>query len=329
MAGAIKGLSTQLQDLQRNMDSLKVEQGQEQSVLAKMQSLLAATLEATAQKPAPKPIHMVNSEVQTSPSLTQRFRVASHEEEKHSELSPSLTSTAVQTSTAVCDQRVPSRGALRPLPTNQEQVMHMAAGGMKEGLWQQSVCIQMLKPTGDAVADSGLTKPQGRYALRQQVSRSIVGAMPDDSQMFAVSDSTQLWPVRQDVMTTDFPVHKGYHGEKKSKSKKRHRGQQRALIPSRGSCGRTGAGRRAATHKARSSFEYDEEEEEEEDELSPLYHLKNKAFRSNVKPPQKYKENDPFHMAFNEDHSTTPANMQIAEAGQEVLWKLFDFDDSD
>ncbi|KAL2091242.1 hypothetical protein ACEWY4_013505 [Coilia grayii] len=353
LATATKDLSSHLQDLQRNMDSLKVEHSQEQSVLVEMQSLLAATLEATTQRSAARPVHMVSSEVQTSPDLVERFCVVSEEKrvfqglrlcgpggagllDKPSEPTVGLSSSPMQTSIA-CDQRVPSRAALRPLPANQEkQVMNVAAGGMKESLWQQSVCTQVLEPSGDSdtVSGSALTKPQGRYALRQQISRRILGPMQDNSHIIAVTDSTQLWPATQEVMLCDFPVRKGYGN---AKSKKRPRVKKRALIPSNAPSACRGAGRRSVSHRSRPDHD---DKEEEEDELSPLYHFKNKAFR-NTKPPQTLKENKQFDISFDgherylsafgetDGNAEGQAMVQITETAKEGLWNLFSFNDSD
>ncbi|XP_062400563.1 interactor of HORMAD1 protein 1 [Sardina pilchardus] len=366
---ATKDLSTHLQDLQRNMDSLKVEHGQEQTVLAEMQSLLSATVEAQSQRSASRPVQMVSSEVQTSPGLVEQFSVlsedhlgpsATHLLAKPSEPTVALSSSTKQTN-ANYDQTVPTRAALHPLPTNQEErVMHVASDGLNESLWQQKFCIQALKAAGDGdiVSGSDLPEPRRQYALRQRVMQSSCsqGYLQEDSQMVAIADKPQdrVLPAREEVMTTNFSM---CGGTQKTRSKKRPRGKTRALIPQNVPSVYRRAGQGNGFHKSR--LDHQEEEEEEEDELSPLYQTKNKAFRENFKPAFKLKENKQVSMRNDNGRqhvwnmwsqntnsiqhrsacdgidrkpkakAKAKAKAGVPQKAEEGLWNLFDFDDSD
>ncbi|XP_048110243.1 interactor of HORMAD1 protein 1 [Alosa alosa] len=306
---ATKDLSTHLQDLQRNMDSLKVEHGQEQTVLVELQSLLTATAEARSQRSASRPVQMVSSEVQTSPGLVEQFCVVSEEKRvfegvrlcgpsatrlhaKPSEPTLPLSSSTKQTNTDY-DQTVPTKATLCPLPTNQqERVMHMASDGLNESLWQQSFCRQALKAAGDAdiVSGSALQEPRRQYALRQRVMQSscFLGSMQEDSQMVAIADKPQnrVMPAREEVMAPNFST---CGGPQKTWSKKRPRGKRRALIPQNVPSVYRGAGQGNGFHKSRPNHK--EEEEEDDDELYPMYETKNKALRENIKPAFTLKEN--------------------------------------
>lgn len=370
LATATKDLSSHLQDLQQNMDSLKVEHGQEKSVLAEMQSLLIATMEAQTQRSVSRPVQMVNSEVQTSPGWVERLCVVSEEKRVFqgvrlcgptetcllngpSEPTVGLCCSTKQTNTAY-DQTVPSRAALRPLPTNQErQVVQMTADGANESLLPQSFCTQALEPDGDGDTVSGSALQEGivRYPLRNQVSRSscILGSIQDESQMMAITARPQdrVMPARQEVMAPNFSVQRGLQ---KIRPKKRPRGKTRALIPQNAPSVYRGVGQGKVFRKLRPDRG---EGEEENEELSPLYQVKNKAHCENVKPPKQLKENKPVglrnderrHMWSHNTNSTqfmsasdgvdqktkgkTYAKAKIPKKAQGGLWNLFDFVDSD
>ena len=370
LATATKDLSSHLQDLQQNMDSLKVEHGQEKSVLAEMQSLLIATMEAQTQRSVSRPVQMVNSEVQTSPGWVERLCVVSEEKRVFqgvrlcgptetcllngpSEPTVGLCCSTKQTNTAY-DQTVPSRAALRPLPTNQErQVVQKTADGANESLLPQSFCTQALEPDGDGDTVSGSALQEGivRYPLRNQVSRSscILGSIQDESQMMAITARPQdrVMPARQEVMAPNFSVQRGLQ---KIRPKKRPRGKTRALIPQNALSVYRGVGQGKVFRKLRPDRG---EGEEENEELSPLYQVKNKAQCENVKPPKQLKENKPVglrnderrHMWSHNTNSTqfmsasdgvdqktkgkTYAKAKIPKKAQGGLWNLFDFVDSD
>lgn len=341
------------------MDSFKVEQGHEQTVLAEMQSLLTATVEAQSRMAVSRPVQMVSSEVQTSPGLVERFCVVSEEKQvfqgvrlcgpsatcllaKSSEPAVGLTSSSKQTNTRY-DQTVPTRTALHPLPTDQEgHDMHMASDGMSERVWQQAL---EAPGDGDIVSGSTLGEPRGPYALRQGVLRSscILDPMQEDSQMMDITDKPQdrVMPAREEVMAPACTQ----RGPQKGRSKKRPRGRTRALIPQNVPTVYRGSGQRNVLHWSRAD---DEEEEGKDKELSPFYQTKNKASCENIQPSLMLKQNKEVGMQNDSEtqhmwscsvkHGTnriakgkskTKAKARIPQNAQEGHWNLFNFDDSD
>lgn len=361
------------------MDSLKVEHGQEQAVLAEMQSLLTTAVEAQSRMSVSRPVQMVSSEVQTSPGLVERFCVVSEEKRvfqgvrlcgpsatcllaKSSEPPVGLTSSSKQTN-PLQDQTVPTRAALRPLPTNQEgHIMHMASDGMSESLWQQAFCTQALEAPGegDIVSGSALRQPRGQYALRQGVLRRscIADPMQEDSQMMAITDRAQgrVMAGRGKVMTSTLT----HRGPQATKAKKRPRGRTRALIPQHGLSVYKGSGQGSALRRARAGpQEDDEEEDDEEGEFSPLYPTKNKASCENIQPSFQLKQSKEVGMPTASDtqhmgdiwscnaarlkaqpvcaggnrrpkgKAKGKAKGEIPQNAQGGLWSLFSFDDTD
>lgn len=353
---ATKDLSSHLQDLQHNMDSLKVEHGHEQTVLAEIHSLLSATMEAQSRMSVSKPVQMVSSEVQTSPGLVERFCVVSEEKRvfqgvrlcgpsatcilaKSSDPAVGLTSSSKQANTRY-DQTVPTRTALCPLPSNQEgHVVHMPSDDMSERLWQQSFCSQALKAPRDADIVSGTTlpKPRGQYALGQgALPRScIVDSMQEDSQMVAITGQPQdrVMPAREEVVAPAF----AQRGPQKIRSKKWPRGRTRALIPQNIPTVYRGSGQRNVLHRSRAD---DEEEQDEGKELSQLYQTEKKASCENTKPSFMLKQNKEVSMwsrntkpgvnRKTKGKAKSKAKAWSPQNAEEGLWNLFSFEfDSD
>ncbi|KAK3557361.1 hypothetical protein QTP70_026557 [Hemibagrus guttatus] len=76
---ALKELSSLVLNLQRDLESLKLEQSKEQSVLGEILSLLGTIMTAHSTGAQPGPVRMIDNTVQTSPGLVAQFCVLSEE----------------------------------------------------------------------------------------------------------------------------------------------------------------------------------------------------------------------------------------------------------
>ncbi|KAI4892771.1 hypothetical protein NFI96_032325 [Prochilodus magdalenae] len=78
---AVKDLNSLVHSLQQDLVSLREDQSKEQSVLGEIQSFLGTIMAAHSSGVYSRPVRMIHSTVQTSPSLVEKFCVIS--EEKH------------------------------------------------------------------------------------------------------------------------------------------------------------------------------------------------------------------------------------------------------
>lgn len=76
---ALKELSSLVLNLQRDLESLKLEQSKEQSVLGEILSLLGTIMTAHSTGAQPGPVQMIDNTVQTSPGLIAQFCVVSED----------------------------------------------------------------------------------------------------------------------------------------------------------------------------------------------------------------------------------------------------------
>lgn len=77
---ALKDLSSLVLSLQQDLESLKLEQSKEQSLLGEILSLLGTMMTAHSTGTHPGPVRMIDNTVQTSPGLVAQFCVVSEEQ---------------------------------------------------------------------------------------------------------------------------------------------------------------------------------------------------------------------------------------------------------
>ncbi|XP_027002262.2 interactor of HORMAD1 protein 1 isoform X3 [Tachysurus fulvidraco] len=98
---ALKELSSLVLNLQRDLDSLKLEQSKEQSVLGEILSLLSTVMTARSAGTQPGPVQMIDNTVQTSPSLVTQFCVVS-EEKRYYEGSKAFNFSGEKVDLSIC-----------------------------------------------------------------------------------------------------------------------------------------------------------------------------------------------------------------------------------
>ncbi|MCJ8729606.1 hypothetical protein PDJAM_G00108300 [Pangasius djambal] len=180
---ALKDLSSIVLSLQRDLESLKLEQSKEQSLLGEIVSLLGTITTAHSTGAHPSPVRMIDNTVQTSPGLVAQFCVVSEEKRYYEGMK--LCSEAFNYSEERVDQSICpvkktspeklSRGAsFRVIGTHPfEKQQHTGTERFDPNGWQKSYHLRSVTTSSPSpVATSAVT------ALVQDSTKNYVVGGP-------------------------------------------------------------------------------------------------------------------------------------------------------
>ncbi|XP_043097241.1 interactor of HORMAD1 protein 1-like [Puntigrus tetrazona] len=175
---AAEELSSGMLNLQQDLEHLKAEQSKEQGMLGKILSQLSNLISIHKPMTGPGSARMIDSEVQTSPSLLQRFCVILAEKEHESKMirnRPVIYSgkATEQNQCPLTTQKTRNRNA-HALPEERQQtvVTEEVSLNALQSLWGTQL-VENIEDHGGQYVDQ---KPQKPLQLRE--SRFVTDAMP-------------------------------------------------------------------------------------------------------------------------------------------------------
>ncbi|XP_067316191.1 interactor of HORMAD1 protein 1 [Pseudorasbora parva] len=150
---AAKELSSNMLNLQQDLEHLKVEQNKEQGMLGKILSQLSTLISIHKPIAGPSSARMIDSEVQTSPGLLDRFCVMSTE--KHQESKMMCNRPAIYSGKAVEQNQWPLTTQNRdahalPVQRQQTAVIEEGSPDASQRLWSSQLESRPSNPLVDA-----------------------------------------------------------------------------------------------------------------------------------------------------------------------------------
>ncbi len=179
-------------NLQHDLEHLKAEQSKEQGMLGKILSQLSTLISIHKPMTGPGSARMIDSEVQTSPGLLERFCVLSAEKEHESKMicnRPVIYSgkAAVQNQCPLTTQKTSNRNALA-LPEERQQtvVTEKVSPDASQSLWgTQLVETRPSSPLVGVQSTASIEDHGGQYVdlkpekpLHERENRFVTDAMP-------------------------------------------------------------------------------------------------------------------------------------------------------
>ncbi|KAF4112397.1 interactor of HORMAD1 protein 1 isoform X1 [Onychostoma macrolepis] len=189
---AAEELSSGMLNLQQDLEHLKAEQSKEQSMLGKILSQLSTLISIHKPMTGPGSARMIDSEVQTSPGLLERFCVISAEKEHKSKMicnRPVIYSgkPAEQNLCPLTTQKTRNRNA-QALPEERQQtvVTEEVSPDASQRLWgTQLVETRPSSPLVDVQSTASIEDHGGQYVdlkpekpLHVRENRFVTDAMP-------------------------------------------------------------------------------------------------------------------------------------------------------
>ncbi|XP_067229936.1 interactor of HORMAD1 protein 1 [Chanodichthys erythropterus] len=185
---AAKELSSNMLNLQRDLEHLKVEQSKEQGMLGKILSQLTTLISIHKPIAGPSSARMIDSEVQTSPGLLDRFCVISTE--KHQESMMMCNRPAIysgkeveQNQCPLTTQKTQNRNAhALPVQKQQTAVTQEVSHDASQRLW----CTQLVETTSssllvDTQSTASIEEHEKHYVDRHLVPEKTLNRLSTDA----------------------------------------------------------------------------------------------------------------------------------------------------
>ncbi len=175
-------------NLQQDLVHLKAEQSKEQGMLGKILSQLSTLISIHKPMTGPGSARMIDSEVQTSPGLLERFCVLSAEKEHESKMicnRPVIYSGKAIEQCSLITQKTQNRNALA-LPEERQQTVEEVSPHASQSLWStQLVETRPSSPLVDVQSTAFIEDHGGQYVdlkpektLHERENRFVTDAMP-------------------------------------------------------------------------------------------------------------------------------------------------------